>query len=749
MDALQALGVALASATSEEEVAAAVAEHLVDALEQGGGSIVAVVRGDHLEIIGSRGLRAGAAVQWRRLPLDAHLPACDAVRTGEAIWLGDRATFLARYPQPVNAAPEDLVQAVVAVPLSNRDECLGALGLSFRAPREFEESERGTILTFARMCAQALDRVRQHAAAKRETARLSVLVDAAKIFAETGVGFDVRLGKVAQKFAEVVGESCAVWLLSEDERFVDPVAMHHRSEELGRIARETFAARRFSSSEGPVSWVTKAGGPVRFDAEEIARRVDLAAPPYRRLAAHWTPSTLAAVPLVSRGRVVGALSMTRAISEVPYGEDDLRLLMALADHVSLAYEAERARGRAALLSDLASALAEPLQLDELLAVLAARVVPALADGLTLDLVEPDGALRQALVHHVDPVVRDHIARMRLQFGHLADEGLPSVLAGHRQRTVLVQRAELERMASSPEHLEAIRQTKTASATIAPLVARGRLIGVLAFNRGDGRSPFDQGDLALCADLAARVAVGIDNLRLLAETQAAVRLRDQFLSIASHELKTPVTALLLQLDALRRALRAAGAEDAAGPWPDRIGRQTRRLTRLVDDLLDVSRIESGRMRLDLDPCDLGELVDEIVARTQEHGNARISVQSEGRVVGQWDRARLDQVVTNLIVNALKYGGGTPVLIAIASDGARARLSVHDEGKGVPLADQSRIFEAFERGSNTKHGGGFGLGLFIVKSLVDAHSGSVHVESEPGRGTTFVVELPLVGPTRSTP
>jgi signal transduction histidine kinase len=748
MAALQALGVALSSATTEEDVGRAVAEHVVDALTEGGGSVVARVRGDVVDLIGARGLYAEAMERWRSFPLAARVPAADVIRTREPLWMGTREAYFERYPEPLDAAPESLVQALAAVPLMLGHECLGALALSFRRGRPFEDAERDAILTFARMCAQGLDRVRQHAAARREAARLSVLVEAARLVAENEGGFAASVGRVARKFAEVVGDSCSVWLVSDDGRYADPIALEYRDPEVTRLAREVFERRRWPARESPVAWVREQGGALRMEGEVIAMRMREAPVAYRPLGERWAPHAIAVVPLTVRGHVVGALLMSRADERRGYDDEELTLLSAGAHHASLALGAERARARTALLADVAGALVESVEVDHVVRSLAERVVPQLADGLHVDLLDDEGALRQALVHHVDAERGASVAHARERFGHLTGQRLPSLHAahGHRATRLRLDDATQLRIASSSEHLEAIRATRVRSAIVAPLVARDRLAGVITLCRTDEQVEFDDDDLAFCEDLAARAALVLDNLRLLAETRAAVRLRERFLSIASHELKTPAATVILQLEALRKALRGAGAEEAAGPWPERIEALTRRLTRLVDDLLDVSAIGAGRMRLAPEELDLRELVDDAVARMAEDARAPIRVSGDPTLCGRWDRARIDQIVTNLLTNARKYGAGAPIDVALRREGGVAYLSVRDHGPGIAGADRARIFEPFERGAHAERGGGLGLGLFIVKSLAEAHAGSVRVEGEEGSGATFVVGLPI---TRSTP
>jgi PAS domain S-box-containing protein len=237
--------------------------------------------------------------------------------------------------------------------------------------------------------------------------------------------------------------------------------------------------------------------------------------------------------------------------------------------------------------------------------------------------------------------------------------------------------------------------------------------------------------------------------LLEEARAAVRARDQLLSVASHELKTPVATLRLQLQAL---LRETGdpKEGAAGRVASRLAtaeRQISRLTRLIDELLDVSRITSGRLRLDLEELDLPLLVRDAVARLGEQitrAGCRVEIRGAAVSRGLWDRFRLEQVVTNLLSNAVQYGAGKPIEITVDGDERAARLTIRDHGIGIPSAHQSRIFERFERAVSERHYGGLGLELWIARQIVEALGGSIAVESEPEKGSTFVVTLPRASP-----
>ncbi|ABS26344.1 ATP-binding protein [Anaeromyxobacter sp. Fw109-5] len=226
---------------------------------------------------------------------------------------------------------------------------------------------------------------------------------------------------------------------------------------------------------------------------------------------------------------------------------------------------------------------------------------------------------------------------------------------------------------------------------------------------------------------------------------AVRTRDAFLSMASHELKTPITSLQLQVGSLLRAREGVPAPVAKAA--DATRRQVVRLTSLVNTLLDVSRLNEGRLQLEIEPVDLSALVSEVASRfvaETERSESRIRVDAAEAVCGRWDRLRLEQVLTNLLSNALKYGEGKPVSVRVQSDGATARLAVVDHGIGIAPSEQRRIFERFERGPATRGYGGFGLGLWITREIVSALGGTIHVESAPGAGSTFRVELPVTGP-----
>jgi len=233
-----------------------------------------------------------------------------------------------------------------------------------------------------------------------------------------------------------------------------------------------------------------------------------------------------------------------------------------------------------------------------------------------------------------------------------------------------------------------------------------------------------------------------------KAQEAVALRDEFISTASHELRTPIAALSLKLQSMERFLERS-ASDPKIDWTwlsERIGparRQTDRLTLLVERLLDVSNIIWGKLDMTFVDMDLGQLIAEISDEFREpaqHAGTEIRVEVQGTLSGQWDRGHLARVLVNLLSNAIKYGAGQPVTIRAENTDVGARLTITDQGIGIAEEDIGRIFARFERAASTQQYGGLGLGLYIAQHIVEAHGGSIRVVSVKGQGSTFVVDLP---------
>jgi signal transduction histidine kinase len=259
--------------------------------------------------------------------------------------------------------------------------------------------------------------------------------------------------------------------------------------------------------------------------------------------------------------------------------------------------------------------------------------------------------------------------------------------------------------------------------------------------------------------AETVMLAFDDITALKQVQGdleeAVRVRQDFLSVAGHELKTPLTSLLLNARSLEKALATPPAAPSplaplqadqrlADRWQG-LQRQIGRLTGLVDRLLDVSRIGAGKLTLDLETLDLAEVARDVAGRFSGTESGQITIDVPDAINGRWDRTRIEQVITNLLSNAVNYSEGRPVTVVarrveMCSE-SRAEIVVRDHGIGIAPEALSRIFERFERATSGRQYGGLGLGLWIVRQLVDAMDGSIKVESDLGRGSTFTVQLPI--------
>jgi len=231
-------------------------------------------------------------------------------------------------------------------------------------------------------------------------------------------------------------------------------------------------------------------------------------------------------------------------------------------------------------------------------------------------------------------------------------------------------------------------------------------------------------------------------------QKEIKARDQFLAIASHELKTPVTSMLLQVQSaihnIRNVSLANFSVENLLKMLEGTERQSQRLSRMVNDLLNLSLITTGKMDLEPENTDLSQVVNDVADNFSERlkrDNTVLTVDAPKPVIGMWDKVRIAQAVTNLISNAIKYGNNKPIHINVTNGNNKAKLAVTDDGIGIPADQQKRIFERFERAVSSKEFQGLGVGLYITSQIVKAHKGTIHVQSQKDRGTTITLELPL--------
>lgn len=426
--------------------------------------------------------------------------------------------------------------------------------------------------------------------------------------------------------------------------------------------------------------------------------------------------------------------------------DDSRHLRGFATVSRDLTERKRREDRQAFLDEATAALASSLDISTTMQRAAQLAVPVLSDYCVIQLVDGHGRLTETAVAHAD-AKKEALAR-KLVPDALASSALHGPGQALRsQRSEIYPDPRVPGLAREPldtEHPEALRELVVVSYICVPIRYAGDKHGVLSLLRAAPARIYTEPDLAVAEEFARRAGLAIENARLYREAHEAIRARDEFLQIASHELKTPLTPLQMQLDTLGRALGKAGVQnERLVSKLEMASRQTARLNRLVESLLDVARITSGRFVLEIEEFDFAEMIRDVAERFRSEAKkaqCEIILQVEGEIVGRWDRLRIEQILSNLLSNAFKYGEGKPVEISARAADDMVRLVVTDHGIGIEKDALERIFDRFERAVSMRHYGGLGLGLFIARQIAEAHGGSIVAQSQPGFGSVFTVLLP---------
>jgi signal transduction histidine kinase len=449
-----------------------------------------------------------------------------------------------------------------------------------------------------------------------------------------------------------------------------------------------------------------------------------------------------------RERAFGVLSV-HTTSRRTFTQDDVHFLQSVANHLAMVIDRMRSEEAQSFLAEASGLLASSLDCETVLGSVARLAVPRLADWCSVDVLDEAGVLQRVTVAHVDP------AKERLLEELLTDHRLEDWPRHHVLRVVSnglpllfdeVPDSMVDTMGKRGGDSATIREIGMKSAAILPLRARGRTLGAITLVSASTSHRYSQSEMQLAEELARRCAMAVDNTRLYQESREAVRARDEFLSVAAHELKTPVTSLrgyaqlsLYQMERdgelnAARALRAFQVIDS----------QSQKLSKLVGQLLDVSRMEAGRLVLERQSVDLVALVEGVVVTAQPTTTSHtIIVRAPGSVQATVDPLRLEQVVTNLVDNAIKYSpaGGQIEVRLSGPEGGAVRLEVRDHGLGVPPEHRQRIFDRFYQAHSESHRGGMGLGLYISQLIAQLHGGRIDVESPTDGGTRFVLSLPV--------
>ncbi|MFP2927953.1 AAA family ATPase [Pyxidicoccus sp. 3LG] len=471
------------------------------------------------------------------------------------------------------------------------------------------------------------------------------------------------------------------------------------------------------------------------------------------------------MPILRQAEVVGLLYLENSLLAGAFTAERLVALELLATQAAISLEkavllgkeqaaraaAEAAERRSAFLAEAGALLAESLEYVETFHRLGRLCVRSLSDWCVIDVVDGGEVQRLFGVHH-DAAKEPLIEELRRRYPSRLDSRHPAARVLREGTPLLFSEftdEDTRENCEDDEHARLILGLGIRSLMVVPLVARGQTLGVLSLVSSAPGRRYGQADLQMAREVARRAAVAIDNARLYQKTQEAIRVRDEFLSVASHELNTPMTSLTLTLQSMERVFGTGRTCDpqTMGRLVERALRQGARLRRLNRDLLDVTRVHAGQFPLDLTEVDLGVLVREVLGQLAldlERAGCTVSVREGGRVVGRWDRSRVEQILLGLLSNAIKFGAGRPIEIFFGQEAGRARISVRDHGMGIDPARHGQIFDRFERAVSDRHYGGLGLGLYLGRRFAEAHGGALRLQSEPGAGSTFTLELPCVVP-----
>jgi PAS domain S-box-containing protein len=680
---LQRVAELLAEAVTPQEVLDAVLTEGVRAAEARAGAIgVVSTDGRNVELLAQRGYDPSVMTGWASFPLDAELPMSQVIRTGEPLFIPSRHERNRLFPGLANRGREG--HAIVVVPLAVEGRVFGSMSLSFDDDIEFEPERREMKMTLARQAAQALARSRLYEAEHAQRERMTFLAEASELLASS-LDYSCTLRGLAELGVPGLADWCAIDMLGPNGE-IERLTVAHQDPEKVRWAHE-LQERYPPDPSAPygVAQVLRSGEP-EFLPEIPKERLDEAIgddEELRQIVDELGLRSSICVPLRARGRTLGALSLIAAETHPPYTPADFELATELARRAAVAVDNSRLFREAERGANAAQALAY------------------VADGVVL-------LDREGRVRHWNPAAAAITGVPEEDaLGRPVSEVVPAwrVLTGH---------VPLVAPGSAPRPVTV------------PFAPSGREHWVAVSGVG-----FEDGTVYALRDVT--------------EEYALEKTRNDFVATASHELRTPLAAVYGAVRTLRRA-DVELSDDDRRLFLEMIESESTRLARIVDQILLTGQLDAGAVDIHASDCDPAEIAAGVIDSAALHLPEEISLgfRADGSspIVGDEDKLR--QVLVNLVDNAVKYSpDGGRIEIRLRGDDGYCLIDVADEGLGIPADEHERIFEKFYRlDPQQTHGvGGSGLGLYICRELVERMNGRLTVESEPGRGSTFTVELPV--------
>lgn len=450
-------------------------------------------------------------------------------------------------------------------------------------------------------------------------------------------------------------------------------------------------------------------------------------------------------PRYARGILYPLMDSLNQVKEVVIIHQDVT------DQVQGQQELRREEATRNFMNQVKSHLMSSIEIEKVIEKVAQASIPFLADGCMFDIVE-GSTIRRIITKHRDPIKQTYMDELQAKYPPKIDSPQPTarcIRTGQAEFLKIVDPYIVKSNTYDDRHFQIITSIDIRSHISVPLIIRGRIIGALNLLVSTGRPLFDEKDFAAAQELARHASLAIDNAQLYRESKNAIQLRDDFISIASHELRTPITSMNLQLEVLNNLIEDLPQElNSARLMHKFFGNtktQLKRLTRLVDDMLDISRISTGKLSLNLKNVYMNQLITELLERFKEQ-LATQNIESKfiynNDVTLVCDPERMDQVITNFMTNAIRYGGKQPIHIHLEENENSVLIKVQDHGRGINKDDQERIFKRFERAHTEDDVNGLGLGLYINRQIVEEHQGQISLISEPGKGSVFIVQIPKV-------